>query len=261
VEHAPKARRVLVALLAAEFAAVIGLHRLGGADGFAIPHHDVGRWLQQTPSEDVLLAGVRLAALVAAWWLLGSTLLYVGARVARLHGAPHALGWATLPLVRRWTDRALALSIVAASALGATRPAGADPPPTTTAPPAVVVDADHRDRSTLPDLPAATARTGRVAAPSSAGTVPPVLPPLPLDPAPTAPARVPDATHTVMAGEHLWSIAAATVAARTGRSVEALAPADIAPFWVRLVERNRARVRSGDPSLVYPGEVVELPPL
>lgn len=252
---------MLILLLAAEVAAVIGLHRLGGVDGFTIPRQDLGRWLQQTPSEEVLLAGVRLAALVAASWLLGSTLLYVGARVARLHGAAYALGWATLPVVRRWTDRALAVSIVAASALGATRPVGADPPPTTTAPPAVVVDVDHRDRSTLPDLPPATARTGRGTEPSSAGTVPPLLLSLPVEPAPPAPARVPDATHTVMAGEHLWSIAGATVVARTGRSVEALAPADIAPFWVRLVERNRARLRSGNPSLVYPGEVVELPPL
>jgi hypothetical protein len=186
-----------------------------------------------------------------------------------------------LPVVRQWTDRAVAVSIVAASAMGTARAAGADPPPTPTAPAPVVVDVDHRDRSTLPHLPPATARTGLVAepsptngapsqttpappsttVPSSAGAVPRGLPPFPVAPAPSAPPPVPDATHTVMAGEHLWSIAAATLAARTGRLVEALAPADIAPFWVRLVERNRARVRSGNPSLVYPGEVLEVPPL
>src|SRR5262249_59769509 len=109
------------------------LLRRGGVAGSPPPRHDVGRWLQQTPSEDVLLAGLRLAGLLAAWWLLATTLLYVAARVARLHRAAHALGWATLPVVRRWADRAVAVSIVAAGALGAARPAAAGPP-TTTAP-------------------------------------------------------------------------------------------------------------------------------
>ncbi|HMG25443.1 MAG TPA: hypothetical protein VKH36_01370 [Acidimicrobiia bacterium] len=258
LEDVPRARRVLVLLVVAEVAAVVALHRLGGVDGFAIPRHDLGRWLRQTPSEDVLLAGLRLAALVAAWWLLGSTLLYIGARVARLHSAAHALGWATLPAVRRWADRAAAVSIVAASALGAARPAGADPPPATTTPAPVVVDVDHRDRATLPDLPPPTTE------PLPRATVPPVVPVVPVvpvTPPPTAPAPRPEATHTVTAGEHLWSIAAATVAARTGRSAETLSPAEVAPYWGRVVEDNRDRLRSGNPSLVYPGEVLELPPL
>jgi hypothetical protein len=265
VDDGPKARRLLVLLVAVEVAAVLTLHRLGRVDGFAIPRRDLGRWLQQTPSEDVLLTGVRLVALVAAWWLLGSTLLYVAVRVARVHGAAHAIGWATLPIVRRWADRAAAVSIVAASALGAVRPAGANPPPTTSAPAPVVVDVDHRDRSTLPDLPPSTARTGRSADPTPATTGPLVVPVVPVTPAPaplasSPPSPASEATRTVSAGEHLWSIAASTVAVRTGRSVEALSPADIAPFWARLVERNRSRIRSGNPSLVYPGEVVELPP-
>ena len=243
MDDRPKARPALALLVAVEVAAVVALHRLGGVDGFTIPRHDLGRWLQQTPSEDVLLAGMRLAALLTAWWLLGSTLLYVAARVARLRAAAHAVGWATPPVVRRWADRALAVSIVAAGALGAARPAAADPPPTTTAPAPVVVDIDHRDRATRPDVPPATART-----PAAAPVVPV---------APSAPATA--ATHTVTLGDNLWSIAAATIAVRSGRSVEDLSPADIAPYWARLVERNRARVRSGNPSLVYPGEVLELP--
>ena len=155
---------MLALLVAAEAIAVVGLHRLGGVDGFAIPRHDLARWLQQTPSEDVLLAGVRLTALVAAWWLLGSTLLYLAARVARLHGTAAAIGWATLPAVRRWADRAAAVSIVAATALGVGRPAAADPPPTSSPAPApVVIDADHRDpgeRSVASPVPRAH-RSGR----------------------------------------------------------------------------------------------------
>jgi hypothetical protein len=280
MEEGPKARRVLPLLVAAEAIAVVALHRLGGVDGFAIPRHDLVRWVQQTPSEDVLLAGVRLAALVTAWWLLGSTLLYVSARVARLHGTAAALGWATLPAVRRWADRAAAVSIVAATALGVGRPAAADPSPTTssgTAP--VVIDADHRDPVSVPLRPPSTVRTGHSADPPSVPSVPPVdLTPVPGPPptiAPVVPPVVPietpasatpppspiaGATHTVARGEHLWSIAAGHVATATGKPRADVAPADVAPYWRRVVAVNRPRLRSGDPNLVFPGEVVELPP-
>ena len=286
VEEGPKARRVLALLVAGEAIAVVALHRLGGVEGFAIPRHDLGRWLQQTPSEDVVLAGVRLAALVAAWWLLGSTLLYVAARVTHLHGTATALGWATLPAVRRWADRAAAVSIVAATALGVGRPAAADPPPTSspgTAP--VVVDADHRDPVRVPSRPPSSVRTGHSVDPPPVPSVPsidpvpvpapppttawlppptaqpPVVPLVP--PAPPAPLPTPTsgATHTVTPGEHLWSIAAGQVATATGRPPADLAPADVAPYWLRVVEINRPRLRSGNANLVYPGEVVELPPL
>jgi len=282
VAEDPKARRVLVLLVAGEAIAVVALHRLGGVDGFAIPRHDFGRWLQQSTSEEALLAGVRLVALVAAWWLLGSTVLYVAARVARLHGAARALGWATLPAVRRWVDRAAAVSIVAATALGVGRPAGADPPPTAgpaSAP--VVVDVDHRDPARVPSRPPAAVRTGQAVdsppgptvpptattspPPTTVPLVPPTAPPpapvMPPAPATPPPAPAADATHTVTGGEHLWSIAAARVAGATGKQTVDLSPADIAPYWLRVAELNRHRLRSGNPNLVYPGEVVELPPL
>jgi resuscitation-promoting factor RpfA len=247
----PKARRVLTLLVAGEAIAVGALHRLGGVDGFAIPRRDVARWLRQTPSEEVLLAGIRLAALIAAWWLLASTLLYVAARLARLHRTARALGLATLPAVRHWADRAAAVSIVAASALGAARPAGADPQPTTspTRPP-VVIEVDHRDhRPPMTDRAPLPSTTAVPPAPSA----PPVAAP--------APAPSPVATHVVAPGEHLWSIAAAHVAASTGRRIDDLTAAEIAPYWSGVVEINRARLRSGNPDLVYPGEVIELPPL
>jgi hypothetical protein len=282
VEEGPKARRVLVLLVAGEVIAVVALHRLGGVDGFAIPRNDFGRWLQQSTSEEVLLAGVRLVGLVAAWWLLGSTLLYVAARVARLHGAARALGWATLPAVRRWVDRAAAVSIVAATALGVGRPAAADPPPTTSPASApVVVDVDHRDPASVPSRPPSAVRTGQAVdsppapnvptspPPTSTPLVAPTAPPpvvtttpaVPVAPAALPPAPAAGTTHTVTGGEHLWSIAATRVANASGRASADLAPADIAPYWLRVVELNRHRLRSGNPNLVYPGEVVELPPL
>lgn len=279
MEEGDTSRRGVTVLVAAETLAVAGLHRLGSIDGLAIPRSDLGRWLRETPSEDALVAGIRLAALVAAWWLLATTLLYLGARVAQLHGAARALGWATLPAVRRWADRAAAVSIVAASALGAARAAAADPPPRSTVPAPVVVDLDHRDRATLPNGPPAHVRTGRVHdAPPATTPVPApepgILPSPPPSTAtitasplpPTTPATPPPASptstvHVIVSGEHLWSIAADRVAAGTGRPVSHLTPADIAPYWRRVVELNRSRLRSGNVSLVYPGETVDLPPL
>lgn len=273
---------MLALLVAGEASAVVALHRLGGVDGFAIPRHDLARWLQQTPSEEVLLAGVRLAALVAAWWLLGSTLLYLAARVARLHGTATALGWATLPAVRRWADRAAAVSIVATTALGVGRPAAADPPSTTNPAAApVVIDADHRDPVSVPSRPPSSVRTGHGVDPPPVPSVPPidpvpvptpspttapaaqplVVPVVPAAPAPSAPTPTAGATHAVTGGEHLWSIAAGHVATMIGKSPADLAPTDIAPYWLRVVEINLPRLRSGNPNLVYPGEVVELPPL
>jgi hypothetical protein len=231
-------------LVACEALAVVGLHRLGSVDGFAIPRHDLTRWLRDTPSEDVLLVAIRLAALVAAWWLLATTVAYMAARLAHLHRAARAIGWATCPAVRRWVDRAAAVSIMTASALGAARPAGADPPPATSPVPPVVIDLDHRDRSADTRLPPVGVRTGHaIDAPLA-----PVPPPAPAPPAPPPSAPVPVATHRIAPGEHLWSIAASHAA-------------DVAPYWRSLVELNRPHLRSGDPDLVYPGETIELPPL
>jgi hypothetical protein len=177
------------------------------------------------------------------------------------------------------------VSIVAATALNVGRPAAADPPPTTSPASApAVVDVDHRDPASVPSLRPSGVRTGQAVdsppaptvpptgttspPPTTAPIVPPTAPPpvitttpaVPVAPeAPSAPAAGP--THTVTGGEHLWSIAAARVASASGKASADLAGADIAPYWLRVVELNRHRLRSGNPNLVYPGEVVELPPL
>ena len=245
MEDGRRAHKGLAALVACEALAVAGLHRLGSVDGFAIPRHDLTRWLRDTPSEDVLLVAIRLAALGAAWWLLATTVAYMAARLAHLHRAARAIGWATCPAVRRWVDRAAAVSIMTVSALGAARPAAADPPPATSPFPPVVIDLDHRDRSDDARRPPVSVRTGHsVVAPPA-----PIPPPATTAPPPASPpAPAPVATHRIAPGEHLWSIAAGHAA-------------DVAPYWRSLVELNRPHLRSGDPDLVYPGESIELPPL
>jgi nucleoid-associated protein YgaU len=61
-----------------------------------------------------------------------------------------------------------------------------------------------------------------------------------------------EGTVVVEKGDHLWKISA--------RHLDRVAPeSDIAPYWRDVVDVNTPRLRSGDPDLIYPGEVVELP--
>jgi nucleoid-associated protein YgaU len=61
-------------------------------------------------------------------------------------------------------------------------------------------------------------------------------------------------THRVVPGDHLWSIAERTVEAHTGRTDEAA----VERYWRSLVAANP---QLAHPDLVFPGEVLALPPL
>jgi Tfp pilus assembly protein FimV len=92
-------------------------------------------------------------------------------------------------------------------------------------------------------------------------TAPTHAAPAPSTTSPPAPATTPTpgTAYTVAPGDSFWEIAARTVAGSSGRDRSSLAAADIHSYWVRLCDANRARVRSGDVDLIYPGEVVDLP--
>ncbi len=73
---------------------------------------------------------------------------------------------------------------------------------------------------------------------------------LPIDLA-TVPDARPDQV-VVEPGDHLWKISERRLGpqAQTG---------EVAVYWRRVVDTNTPRLRSGDPDLIYPGEIVELP--
>lgn len=205
---------------------------------------------------DTVAAVLRLAAIGLGWWLVASTLLYVGARVvAERRRARSALlavaSRFTLPLARRVVDGA----VVAALSVGPVLPAAAAE---TAIPPVVLIERpDHADRGHQPN---------RLDAPQpptlpSPQVAPPATPLLPIPrPRPTATPVRPTATdaraevhqHVVRPGEHLWSIAAGVIGDGS--------PQDVAEYWRRLVEANRHRLRSGHPDLIHPGERLVLPP-
>jgi nucleoid-associated protein YgaU len=58
-------------------------------------------------------------------------------------------------------------------------------------------------------------------------------------------------------GDHLWKISANHLRSELGREAR---DAEIWPYWLVVIETNRSELRSGDPDLIYPGEVIDLPP-
>lgn len=199
--------------------------------GLAVLHGLAARpWARLDPSapaEDAVFAVLRLFALGFGWWIAGSTLLCA---VSRLGGRAPVLARGvarlTLPGLRRLVEAAL----VASLSVGRLAPAAAEQ----AIPPLLLIERDTGSDHVLP--PGVGPPADHVAVP---------------EPRPRARLRGAD-RHVVQRGEHLWAIAAATVGDAT--------PHEVASYWRRLVEANRRRLRSGDPDLVLPGEVLHLPP-
>ncbi|MFM7223900.1 MAG: hypothetical protein ACKO1Y_00445 [Actinomycetota bacterium] len=160
-----------------------------------------------------------------------------GAAVVSLWPGPTASAIVDEPVVRAPTGAVPATAPVTLPAT--TAPAitsaitSATAPTTTVAPPAPRPDRP-RPQPEPPRRPAPT----RNPAPSESA-----------DPAPTE--------RTVRPGEHLWGISASVLAERLGRSPT---DAEIVPLWRAVIARNVSRLRSGDPSLVFPGERIIVPP-
>lgn len=261
----------IIALIGVEVTALAVLHHLGSYEVAAVGWADLSSWLAQTPPEDALVAVVRLAALVLAWWLTASTVLYVLARASRIPGLVRGVRWATVAPVRKMIDGALATSILVGSTLAT--PAAAMAAPGDRA--AVVVQLDEHpveaDESPQPayqprpagdevkagyepapagDLPSIPSALGGDSFPSSTQPIP-----RPDDP-PVVPSP---GTYVVRPGDNLWTIAEQHLASTTGQPVRDLNPGEIRSYWLRVVDANDDLIRSKNPDLIRPSEQLELP--
>jgi nucleoid-associated protein YgaU len=233
------------------------------------PLADVGSLPRATTTQLSAALAWWVAAAITAW-LVVTTLACVASRAVPALRALRLVDALTAPGVRRIVDGALACSLAAGTPLLLTAPASARTSPTT-APPPVVYVAPNGEVIISPSTTAAPTTTSTTTpsppAPVASQPAPSPTPPPPApaphrsSPAPSCRAsernpcggatRTGEGRHVVVAGDNLWAIAAARLG--TNRA------ADVAPYWRRVVAVNRPTLRSGDPNLIYPGELVALP--
>src|SRR5919106_363879 len=170
-------------LLVLEAAIVVALHQLGRYPWMRVEWSNLRDWIEDSAPEDVLLGVLRTLALVLAWWLLATTLLYVVAGLSRVPYLVRSARWVTLPGVRRVVDGALAASITGGALLTG--------PPGSLGTPAPVVATDVADRPATAPVPAEAGL--RMAIYRAAEPL--------ADPPPGV------RTYTVEAGDTLWEIA------------------------------------------------------
>jgi hypothetical protein len=130
-------------------------------------------------------------------------------------------------------------------------PSSLSPPPatpTTSGPPTTIAPAPPLALSPATTLPEPGPLTGPSPPP---GTLQPTdRAAVPTDAAPEM--------WTVAAGDDFWSVAEAVLSRSSGTPVPASA---VGPYWARLVAANRSRLpRPDDPSLLFPGDVLVVPP-
>src|SRR5262249_8897990 len=192
---------------------------------------------------DLAIAGWWWVAAALAAWLTVTTVIYMSARVVPSLRGLRVLDRFAAPFVRRAVDGALACSLgalvtmhVPAAALAPTSTPSTTPPATIS----VTPDGDIVVAPAQPPEPVAPTPPSRTPAPA------------PVSPHPRA------EHHHIKPGENLWRVAAARLAQVRGRAPR---DAEVLPYWRRVIDANRASLRSGDPNLVYPGELVDLPPV
>lgn len=229
--------------------AIRTLHGLAGKPWLSIDYRDPGRWLATTPLADALASLARLGALALSYYLLIATALYLLAVASGRQTITRVLQPFVPGIVRSLADRIVAGSI-AIGTLATPLLASSPPPPPTTH---VIGDYLPAARDRLAPPPPAPSFEAR---PTTAPATEVPAAPRPLDSTPTGVAQIRPGEVTVEEGDHLWGLAERVLTDSLGRR-----PTDpeVAPYWRELVEVNRHRLRSGDPDLIYPGEVLTLP--
>ncbi len=233
----PRRSLLLVAGLAAVSLAALVAYRPGLGSHF---------WAH---GDDLALAATWLVAVVAAAWLLLTTSACV---IALGLGRPR-LALVLTPTFPSGIRRLVEVAIVAACVAIPALPAGAATPSPSSIP--VLADQPVVREPTAP-APTPTFTTTPTAphavTPATTSTTSTTTPPRPT-PAATTRSRV-----VVRPGDNLWTVARAAL---TPTSARRPTETEVARYWHLVIAANRATLRSGNPSLIFPGEIVALPPI
>ena len=207
------------------------------------PLGDPGRWpvwFEQREPAEAAFAILRLAAVGGCWYLAATTAVGALLRLFRADGLVAVVDRVTVAPVRHLLAGSLTLTLAGLGPMGVLT-AAAQPAPTTTS-------TSANSASTATTAPATiTMRRLPQAGPEPS---PPALP--------TPPEiRVAD-SYTVVPGDCFWTIADDLLQRAWGRSPS---DAEIVPYWLRLIEANRAELADpGNADLIYPGQVFAVPP-
>jgi hypothetical protein len=229
----PLARRVGLTAWLAGLGALLWSLRRAGQGALSTPplNHNVLLWLKSRQPDVAAFAVFRCVALCLAGYLLAATLISIAAESS---GRVRLIRWSavvTPPTLQRLVSATMGLSLSTALLAGLPVSANAATPSTTVTQP------------TPPTDPA----------PSMVLLVPPS--PETLTPLPSPTMGL--ASWTVRPADNFWSIATTVVSASApGANVH-----EIAEYWERLITDNAAELRHfGNPSLIYPGQRLSLPP-
>lgn len=279
-------RAVRIAAWLAVLAGGVGALTAAGHGALAAPPlvHGVGAaraWATGRDAPTIFMSVLRVLALAGGWYLLAATVAGLLARATQVALLVRVTDALTLPVVRRLLGVGVLMvaapGVLGAAAMGAPSP-GAPPtlqrlpdaPPTLhrlsrpAAPnaggaPEHNVPARPRPLATPPAPPDAPAppEHDAPAAPSAArehdAPAAPPAPPRPDAPAQPDPTRLaPAATWTVRPRDNLWDIARHTLALDFRPT-----DPDVWSYWRAVIAAN-PQLR--DPSLIYPGDEITLPP-
>jgi nucleoid-associated protein YgaU len=243
-------RRELAFLMVLSAALVMGFHWVGELSGLRIDWSTPLGWVDEAGAEEVAMATLRYVGLVVGYWVLASATLSLVALQAQRPNLLTAVKLVSLPGIRRILDRALAAALAASLASSPVPPAQAEEVP---ASPQVMFDIN----SDGVPIPLIRLDNGFPVAASSDHETPRIETPqvrIPQYEHPTSrnqPVAHSD-TYEVVGGDNLWLIAE--------RQIGDTPDIDrVTDYWRRLVANNTPTLRSGDPNLIFPGEVIALP--
>jgi hypothetical protein len=189
-----------------------------------------------------------LAVLSCAWLVVVSTACELGMRTRT-----NRLVFVSARLAPAFVRRLVELAVVGSFVAGSVVPAGASgrsagPPPVQDEPvvrsPVPTIEGHHSPPpTTTPPV-------------DTAPVAPAAVAPAAVAPAAVAPPPTPARTYAVRTGDNLWRISRAELVVRGNAQPDDSA---IARYWQAVIAANRATLRSGNPNLIYPGELVALP--
>ena len=219
--------------------------------------------LASEPHEAVY-GSVWLLLLVMMGWLIVSVLLAVCAYTVQIPAAIRTVEWMTVRPVRRLAQRMAALILAVGSVFGGHPVGAAHPPPIPVVASSEEVPDSHTGleqsgvfvpRPTVGIVAGSPVSSAAYESGKRTGVSTPKAVRIG---APEVTREQEYDTHVVLPGDSMWSISTAHV--HRSRPDE-VTDSDIFRVWRQMVDLNRHRIRSGDPDLIFPGELLLLPEL